>query len=159
MSIPILQVPDYDLVTQWLIDLVSSKLPTGEKCGDHRAEFPSDTPIYPYNVLYGVPGGTTGGPPLGAAQADATFIFQIDSVGLDPKQARKQASRVRHWVAGRTETGAYAVVSAGPDGISISDRIGEGSPGAPLLEGTPPTEVYTVSDLFAISVSVRPEGA
>jgi len=157
MAIPVLTVPDKELVLLWLIDMLSSKLPTGQKCGNHRAEPVYDTNqkvIFPFLVAHMVPGGSQSGPPLGAAQADATYVFQVDSVAMDPGTALAMSSRVNHWVAGRTAAGVYAVVTDDPDGIRISDRIGSGSPGAPLLEGSPPTEVYTVSDLFEISVSV-----
>lgn len=152
----ILTVPDQYEVYEWLRWLIQSRLPAGQKCGDHRAEPPegqTDMP-FPFSVLHAVPGGSTGGPPLGAAQGDATFVFQHDSVGQTAGQAMALASRVRHWVAGKYPDGSFAVVTAGPDGIHVSDRIGPGSPGAPLMEGSPPTEVYTVSDLFEVSVSV-----
>lgn len=157
MSIPILTVPDQGEVFEWLRWLVQGRLPTGQKCGDHRAEPTNDTggnPIFPLSVLHAVPGGALSGPPMGDAQGDATFLYQLDAVGRTAQQALSLASRHRHWVAGRTLDGKYAVVTAGPDGIRVHDRILEGSPGAPLLEGSPPNEVFTVSDLFAISVSV-----
>lgn len=157
MSIPILTVPDQGEVFEWLRWLLQSRLPTGQKCGDHRAEPTLDgngAPIFPMSVLHAIPGGSVSGPPLGEAQADAVFMFQIDSVGRTAGQALSFASRQRHWAVGRTPDGKFAVVTAGPDGIRVHDRILEGSPGAPLLEGSPPNEVYTVSDLISVSVSV-----
>lgn len=157
MSIPILTVPDQAEVFAWLLALIQSRLPPGQKCGDHRAEPLYDDKgqaVWPLSVAHVVPGGSISGPPMGDAQGDATFMFQVDAVGQTASQALKLAGRHRHWIAGRTPDGKYAVVTAGPDGIRVHDRILEGSPGAPLLEGSPPNEVYTVSDLFAVSVSV-----
>lgn len=157
MSIPILTVPDEALVFAWLRELIESQLPEGQTCGDHRAEPTLDAagkPIFPLSVLHVIPGGSVSGPPLGEAQADATFMFQADAVGRTTVQALSLASRQRHWIAGRGTDGKFAIVTAIPGGFVVHDRILEGSPGAPLLEGSPPNEVYTVSDIFSVSVSV-----
>jgi hypothetical protein len=157
MSIPTLTVPDEALLFQWLRELIEAQLPDGQKCGDHRAEPTYDSagkPIFPMSVLHVIPGGSVSGPPLGAAQADATFMFQADAVGRTTVQALSLAARHRHWIAGRERGGEFAIVTAVPGGLAVHDRILEGSPGAPLIEGSPPNEVYTVSDIFSVSVSV-----
>ena len=149
--------PNRAAVTQWLLDLVTGALPGAQKCGDMRAELTveSGQTVYPYHVLWPIPGGSVSGPPLGQAQGDARFVYQIDSVGRTRAQAEMGADRIREWVAGRTPQGAFVVQAAAPEGLAIHDRIVDGTPGAPLTEGQPPNEVFTVSETYGIDVSVK----
>lgn len=149
------ETPSRAAVNNWARELVTSKLPPGERCGDARAEFPAGSgPVYPYHVLYSVPGGYVSGPPMGQAQGDALFLFQLDSVGLTRDQAEQAADRARNWLVGRTIHGEFVVQPPDPDGVRIHDRIVDGTPGAPLQEGQPPREVFTVSETYGIHVSV-----
>jgi|GEM_PF-3066185 len=141
--------PDRSLVTEWLMDLLKAD-PAEYGVGDHKA--PADA-AHPYWVVWSIPGGSQSGPPLGAIQADASYVYQVDSVGLTRDQAEKLATRARRRVADRLETGAYATAAEHPAGMVVSDRIAEGSAGAPIPEGSYPNEVYTVSERFVISVS------
>lgn len=155
------QTPNKSEVTDWLLELATDMLPGAQKCGDARAEFPEASPgvagppIYPYNVLYSIPGGSIGGPPLGQAQGDARLLYQMDSVGKTRRQAEQAADRMRNWIAGRGPDGRFVVVKGDPDNVHIHDRIVDGTPGAPLQEGQPPNEVFTVSETFGIDVTVR----
>lgn len=149
--------PQKAVVTAWLLDLVQSRLslatPVGQKIGDGRAE--GSPLIYPYHVLYSITGGSISGPPLGQAQGDAVLVYQIDSVGRTRDQAERAGDRLREWVVGRTPAGVFVVQVADPDGHAIHDRIVDGTPGAPLQEGQPPNEVFTVSDSIGIHVTVK----
>lgn len=163
MSVEIV-TPPRSLVTGWLLGLVRARLvlesPTGLTCGDGRAEV-NDTGVlvYPYHVVYSIPGGWFAGPAMGQAQGDAEFVYQVDSVGRTRQQAETAADRVRNWIVGRTAAGAFVVQAADPEGLRISDRIVDGTPGAPLQEGQPPKEVFTVSDTIGIHVTMAdPEG-
>lgn len=141
----------------WFLAMITSKLTSPQKCGDARAELASDAdgkPIYPYFVAYSIPGGSVSGAPLGQAQGDAEFLIQLDSVGRTRQQAQMAADRARNWVVGRTSDGQFVVQAGNPDGVRIHDRIVDGTPGAPLQEGQPPNEVFTVSDTYGIYVSV-----
>lgn len=146
-----LTVPDRALVTKWVLDLLAAA--DGDfLVGDHGAPKVADV-TYPYWTVYGIPGGGYSGPVLGAAQADASFVYQVDSVGLNRDQAERAASRARHLVVGRAAGGAYATAAEDPEGMVVSDRISDGAPGAPVPEGTFPNEVWTVSERFVISVT------
>jgi hypothetical protein len=155
MSVAIV-TPPRNLVTNWLLALSRLNLPAGQTCGDSRAEVnTSGVLVYPYHVIYPIAGGQVTGPALGASQADAVFVYQVDSVGRTRDQAEKAADRIRNWIVGRTAAGVFVVQAADPDGLQISDRIVDGTPGAPLQEGQPPNEVFTVSDTIGIHVTVK----
>ena len=147
------ETPNRAAVTQWLIDLITEQLPAGEKCGDMRAEIDGVADPFPFRVVYPLPGGSVSGPGMGQAAGDAVFSYQVDSVGKTRGQAESGSDRVRDWVCGRTADGVYVVPRDDPEGLRISDRIVNGTPGT-LLEGQPPNEVYTVSDTIDIHVTV-----
>jgi hypothetical protein len=152
------ETPSRAAVTGWLLALMNAQITDPQKCGDGRAQITLDAEgktIYPYWVLYSIPGGSMGGPPMGQAQGDARYVYQIDAVGRTRAQAEMGADRSREWVVGRTSAGAFVVQATDPDGLRIHDRIVDGTPGAPLQEGQPPNEVFTVSDTFGIDVSVE----
>lgn len=155
----VIATPPSNLVTDYLIGLIRSQLigPIADQtCGDARAEVnAAGVLIYPYHVVYSIPGGSLSGPPLGQSSGDAVFPYQVDSVGRTRSQAQKAADRVRNWIVGRTAAGVFVVQAADPDGLQISDRIVDGTPGAPLQEGQPPKEVFTVSDTIGIHVTVK----
>jgi hypothetical protein len=151
------ETPSKAAVTDWFIALITSQLTVPQKCGDMRAEVTLDgsgNKIYPYWVVFSIPGGSVTGPPMGQAQGDARFSIQLDSVGLTRGQAEMAADRARNWVVGRTSAGVFVVVRPDPDGLRIHDRIVDGTPGAPLQEGQNPNEVFTVSETYAIDVTV-----
>ena len=150
------QTPNRAACTQWLIDLIQSKLPAGEKCGDAKPEAPAGQPLkYPYRVVHSIPGGGMSGPALGQAFGDATYPYQVDSVGRTRAEAEAAAADVMEWVVGRAADNSYVVQAPDPDGVRISDRIVDGTPGAPLQEGQPPNQVFTVSHTFGLCVTVE----
>lgn len=152
------ETPSRAAVTNWLLALITGQLTSPQKCGDARAQITYDAggkAIYPYWVLYSIPGGYMSGPPLGQAQGDARYVYQVDSVGRTRAQVEMAADRAREWVVGRTSAGVFVVQAADPDGVKIHDRIVDGTPGAPLQEGQSPNEVFTVSETYGIDVSVR----
>ena len=148
------ETPDRSLVTDWLIALIQSQLPAGSKCGDAKPEAPTGQPlVYPYRVVYSIPGGGMSGPPLGQSHGDASYPYQVDSVGRTRADAESAAAQVMEWVVGRTAAGVFVVPGPVPSGFRISDRIVDGTPGAPLQEGQPPNQVFTVSHTFGLYVT------
>lgn len=49
----------------------------------------------PYLILYPIPGGSVSGPAWADASRDATFVYQVTSVGDSREQCEKLADRVR----------------------------------------------------------------
>lgn len=147
--------PGRSEINNWLLALIRAQLPAGQTCGDMRAvNNASGELVYPYRVVYPIPGGSLSGPPMGQAQGDALYVFQVDSVGKTREQADEAADDVREWVVGRKPDGTFVVPAADPNGLRIHDRIVDGTPGAPLQEGQPPNEVITVSETYGIYCSV-----
>jgi hypothetical protein len=142
--------PDRADVTDWLVGLLRDN---GQwLVGDHKAPAGAD-PLRGYLVVYSIPGGGVGGPPLGAAAQDAVFVYQVDAVGRTREQAERLSARARLMAAGRDEQGAYHAAADDPVGLAVHDRVLDGSPGSAIAEGSFPNEVYTVSERFAIAVS------
>lgn len=144
--------PDRAAVTKWLLDLLNADA-NAYPVGDHGA--PRGDITYPYWTVWGIPGGAVGGPALGASQADATYVYQIDSIGQTREQAEALGSRARGRVSGRGGTGAYVVPRANPVGMVVLDRVTDETPGAAISEGEHPNEVWTFSERIAISVSAQ----
>lgn len=150
------QTPNRPACTDWLIALIQSQLPADSKCGDAKPEAPTGLPLkYPYRVVHSIAGGSASGPPLGQAYGDATYSYQVDSVGRTRAEAEAAAADVMEWVVGRAADGQFVVQATDPVGVRISDRIVDGTPGAPLQEGQPPNQVFTVSHTFGLSVTVE----
>lgn len=150
------QTPDRAAVTQWVVDFITAQLPPGQICGDAKPDAPDGQPlVYPYRVVYSIPGGGMSGPPLGQSHGDAVYPYQIDSVGHTRAEAEAAAAEVMEWMVGRRPDGSFVATMSGPSGIRISDRIVDGTPGAPLQEGQPPNQVFTVSHTFGLYVTVE----
>ena len=143
--------PDRASVTKWLVDLLKSD-PNAYPVGDHGA--PRADVSYPYWTVWGIPGGSVSGPAMGQSQGDASFVYQVDSVGQTREQSERLASRARDRVAGRAANGQYAAAANDPAAMRVLDRISEGTVGAPVPEGTYPNEVWTTSERFVVSVSL-----
>lgn len=139
-------------MTAWLLELLEAD-PNAYKVGDHAA--PRGVVEYPYWTVWSVSGGSVGGPPLGAAQADATYVYQVDSVGKTRDQAEALGSRARARVSGRGADGSYVAPRESPAGMVVTDRVAHDTPGAATPTGAYPNEVWTYSERFAISVSVQ----
>lgn len=150
------ETPNRADVTAWLVEMIQSRLAAGNKCGLGKPEAPTGQPLpYPYRVVYSIPGGGMSGPPLGQAFGDAIYPYQVDSVGKTYDEAERAGADVLEWVVGRGADGQFVVPGGSPSGIRISDRIMDGTPGAPLQEGQPPNQVFTVSHTFGLYVTVE----
>lgn len=150
------ETPNRAAVTAWLKALLDGKVPVGQVCGLGKPQAPAGQPLqFPYRVLYSIPGGSVSGPALGQSSGDATYSYQVDSVARDYAIAEAAGAEVLEWIVGRTADGVFVVQAPDPDELRISDRIVDGTPGAPLQEGQPPNQVFTVSHTFAVYVTVE----
>ncbi len=140
-------VPDRQLVTSALLTMLAAG--TGKPVGDHKAPLATAPP---YSVLYSIPGGGFWGAALVGPDADADFVYQVDSVGLKRNQAEWLADRVRRSVLARSSSGAFQVTITPPAGLKVADRLPDGGPGGVQVAGVPPHEVFSVAERFVLRV-------
>lgn len=140
-------VPDRQLLTTALLTMLVSG--TGKPVGDHKAPLSTDPP---YCVLYSIPGGGFWGAGLVAPDADADFVYQVDSVGLKRNQAEWLADRVRRSMLARSASGAFQVTLTPPTGLKVADRLPDSGPGGVQVSGIPPHEVFSVAERFVLRV-------
>lgn len=116
-------------------------------------------PERPYLIVWSLPGGRVGGPPLVDPEADVTWTYQLTAVGDNLAQAewcRDQAHRV---MVGRNGDGSYRhgmiILNADetPAPIEICDRAWP-EPGGP----TPSNGTVAVSETYEISTTPITEG-
>lgn len=142
-----MSVPDRQLITGALIAMLATS--TSKQVGDHEA--PPD-PVVPYSVVHCIPGGDYWGAPLAAPDAQADFVYQVDSVGLKRSQVEWMADRVRRCLLARSSTGAFQVTITNPAGWRIADRRPSGGPGGVDPQGVRPNKVFAVAERFVLSV-------
>ena len=140
-------VPDRQLVTTALLSMLAAG--TGKPVGDHKAPLSTEPP---YCVLYSIPGGGYWGAALVGPEADADFVYQVDSVGLKRNQTEWLADRVRRSMLARTSSGAFQVTINPPLGLKVADRVPDGGPGGVQVDGDPPHEVFSVAERFVLRV-------
>lgn len=146
--------PDREDLTAWLIELLREDS-LGLSVGDHGPPAFDGAAVYPFFVVWGIPGGYISGPAFGASTADAGFVFQVDSVGMTREQAGRAATRMRERVIGRTRTGSLSVPKDSPSGIVILDRYLDGAAGTPAAAGDRPNEVWTSSERYVLAVTTE----
>lgn len=116
-----------------------------------RLQAPSGRP-FPYHVLYAIPGGAFDGPPLTDPDADASVVYQLNSVALSPAESERLADDARAVILGRTG-GTFDVPHPELAGWSFMDRRPDaGLPGSEYA-GTPPTRVFTTSERFVFDLT------
>lgn len=140
-------VPDRQFITNNLLTMLAAG--TGKQVGDHKAPA---VPVYPYSVLYVLPGGEYWGAPLIAPDADVDMYYQVDSIGARRDQVEWLADRVRRTMLARTSGGVFQVSFTNPTGWKVADRVPEGGPGGVQVEGSPPNEVFSIPERFALRV-------
>lgn len=104
-------------------------------------------PVYPYVMIYLIPGGRFMGPPLTSPEADAELVVQTSTVGATTEQALHAADDVREFFLGRDEDGAYEVLIPGVD-----QRRAYGGPPGVEPEGEPGERIYTVAERFILTI-------
>lgn len=142
-----MSVPDRQLVTDAFVAMLAAG--TAKPVGDHKA--PRDVP-YPYSVVHCIPGGGYWGAPLAAPDAQADFVYQVDSVSKNRKNAEWMADTVRRSVLARSPAGAFQVTLTPPVGWKVADRVPSGGPGGVEVEGVHPNEVFTIAERFVLRV-------
>lgn len=140
-------VPDRQLITDAFLSMLSTG--TGKTVGDHKA--PTGQ-AFPYHVLHVIPGGGYWGAPLAAPDAQADFVYQIDSVSSQRKNCEWAADIARRTVLTRNPAGAFQVTLVPPTGWKVADRVPDGGPGGVTVEGVPPNEVFAVAERFVLRV-------
>ena len=124
---------------------------TGRPCG--RLQSPPNRP-YPYNVLYAIPGGGFEGPALTAPDADASIVFQVNSVALDPAETEALGDGVREAFLGRDSKGAFLYQPPElPGGWRIIDRTPDGGLGGMEYSGAPTNRVFTMSERYVFHLT------
>jgi hypothetical protein len=131
-------------LTNGLIECLETR--TGKKCGDHEAPVTEDKT---YMILYALPGGDVGGPPLVAPEADVTVVYQITSVGEERANAEWMADRARQAIMGRYEDGRFKSEISTPSGYVVADRR-QLPDGGVDREGKAPNVVYSVPNRYAL---------
>ena len=121
-----------------------------------KLQSPPNRP-FPYHVLYSVPGGGYDGPPLSGPDEDATVVYQVNTVALDPDAAGDNADHVRRLMLGRVPaTGAFEVPAPSVDGWRIIDRRPDGGTPGAEYSGAPPKRVFTIAERFVLVVTPNP---
>ena len=115
--------PDRRELTTALIALL--ELATDRPWGDGKAPGQS-APEVPYGIVYAIAGGGVDGG-FADPHTDATFVYQLSSVGATREQAEWLADRARRAVLGRDPTGALLFPLAAADLLVIyrdADSVG-----------------------------------
>lgn len=111
---------------------------TGVAVGD--GETPDGYPKanQPHGILYGIPGGTFDGAPMGDRQSDVSAVYQVTSFGWQRDQAEQVADRLR--------TAMFTATLALEDGALLGIEP-DGGPGAAEQEGTS----WMVAERFTVA--------
>lgn len=138
---------DRSEITDSLIEL----LRTGTRKSVGDAEIPGGGG-FPYHVVHPIPGGGTWGAPLVDPDANADFVYQVDSVSKRRKEAEVAADTARRTILHRTSSGTFQVAMKDPTGWKIADRQYSGTPGGLIVTGNPPNRIFTISERFTFRV-------
>jgi hypothetical protein len=110
---------------------------------------PEQIPRPPYGILYSLPGGAISGPGFHDPDADATFIYQVTSVGEDETGATWMRDKTAEALIGRNGDGQFLHPLDVGEGYTCMFRRSEGgSPG-----GEPTGGIVSVAERFAIGVT------
>jgi hypothetical protein len=102
----------------------------------------------PYVILEPIRGGSYFGPRFHKPEADASFRYNVVSVGYREDQAELVSERVQRAMVGRDEDGRLLYTLIIP-GMSVMDRRFEQSPGPSDRKG----RIHYVVDTFIVSVT------
>jgi hypothetical protein len=138
-------VPDATPLTEAVQAMLEHS--TGCPCGVLVAPAAID-PEMPYLVLHPLD-PTFHGPEYTAPEADAVFVYQVDSVGALGawQQTSMVAARARWALLARDAAGAFAVPLVAP-GLTVTDRRHDSGGGL-----SPGERLAQVSERFAIWVT------
>lgn len=134
-------------VTNAVLGMLQANLPF--EVYDHRAP---DDRVFPYAVLYRIPGGGSSGPALHDPDADVTVVYQVDGVGSRRDQAELAASMISDVMLGYSN-GAPKYVLGLPGTLRECGRMRNDTLGGVEPEGPSPNEVFTVPGRYEVSVT------
>jgi hypothetical protein len=135
-------------VTQSFVELLEegTDMPIG------LGEVPARLPKKPWGIVHVIDGGGFDGPALTDPDADAAFVYQVDSVGFTVDQVQWMDDLVRRTVLARHH-GAFQVPFPEVEGVQVQDRRPDTAAGTAVPEGEPPNRVYTISGRYSIHVT------
>lgn len=122
--------------------------------GDHQAPFDRVDALKqtsaPYSIMHALPGGMSSGPPLGYADSDFNFEYQITVVGLRPDQTLMLLQKIREVMIGRDLNYALKYPLIVP-GLVVMDRTLASPPGGVLPIG----KIFNAIESYFVKVSVE----
>lgn len=131
-------------ITNALRELVS--VSTSRPCGDHGSP-PDGVLPEGYTFVYSIPGGQFEGS-FQNPEADATFVYQVTSVGATRTHAQWLAYKVNWALTSRGDSGSFNVTFPALTGMKVINRASGGfSPGV-ISQGS----IYSVPNRYRISV-------
>lgn len=112
------------------------------------------TPAYPYDILYGLLGGSSDPmPDLEDRNDEITLPYQVTSVSSLRNQARRTARVARDLLIGRNPAGAHVTPMVMPTGwVCIRRAADPAMPGVDRT-GDTPNAIFTVPARYLITVT------
>lgn len=143
-------VPDSDILTTTLVEWIARHCgsPVGDATAPHSGDDVANVADPPYAILYPVNGGDLYGPPMGFRAADATFEYQVTTVGLRRDHTQWLGNRIREVIIGQAEDFSFRYPLIVP-GMVVMDRVLSGPPGGVAPEG----KLFNMVESYFIKVS------
>lgn len=154
VSIPALS-PPLDEITTALLDLLdlSGFTRAGEQGWDGAFGGNPKSPIYPYWILYAIPGGVADPmPDLDMRLDETTAVWQVTAVSPFRNQAQRLARVCRDLVLGRNDHG-FVYPIAVPFGWEIADRQPDAAHAGVMRAGDPPNAIFSAPIRFTLTVA------
>lgn len=123
-----------------------------DNTGSGARVYDTDVPasaVFPYHVLFQIPGGSWSGPPLWDPTADAALVFQIDSIGNRRDQAQWAGDRAARVFLERTG-GVLTHTLTPPAGWSECARLPADTPPGVQRDTSVTTPLYFVQQRFMV---------
>lgn len=127
---------------------------TGQMIGDGRLLKQPDKGK-PWAIVYSLPGTRLSGPEYADPEADATFVYQVTSVGASREQCEGMQDLVRRTVVLRNGVGGWMV--AWPKDVTdpwdVIGRVMDEPGGGIDPAGQAPNLIFSAADRFTVTVT------
>ncbi len=140
-----------DLVTTAFLALLRGADPDVH---DHVFGGDPSNPVYPFHILYSIPGGGWSGPIIDD-QSDATLVYQVTTVAKRRDSAELGADLLAARVLDMNG-GGYVYPLVMPAGWACIDRSYDGPPEGIERVGDPPHHLFNAVRKYAIAVTPNP---